>query len=726
MIVKVTTSSRYGVMHTSMAIAALIFSMGTTFAQQDTTKIKSDTVLVTVGRVSEEIREIPLAITVVPQVSLQTQRGFGLDQALTLVPGVVAQSRTGGNDVRIQVRGFGARGSGQRSNAGTSRGVRYYQDGIPETEPDGRTSFDLLNMVHASRIEVIRSNASALWGNASGGVIMLSSVPATTEPLINASSAVGSFGFMQNALLANTPLGNGQAYVSINNTSMDGWRAHSASSLVQGTVGFVLHPSNRTNVGIFATAASNVYRIPGALTKEQYEANPQQAQTNPAVYNPTYTLRDEMRNNKLGRIGATFDHAFDNSNGLMGTMYVQSKALERSERNTWRDFTRYHTGGNAVYRNTTAVGQNSLFKVLLGTDLQYQDGAILFYSLDTATKSRGTELRDNKREGALDVGGFVQAEYMTEEFSLIGGLRFDAISYFYENRIVPTINSDKTFQQVIPKLGATYKLNEGASIYANLGGGIEVPAGNETDPPSVRGEDTITSINPLLEPIRSTTYELGIKGAEGFESFFASVTYDAALFFIDVKNDIVPYRNGRFYMTAGHSTRIGAELGFAVKTNIHLSLYGALSIMKSEYKTYAIDSGFIDTTVAGHTTSYAGNSMPGIPPMSSTLRLRYDSPDYTGLFAEIEWRNISGYYADDANALQVDAMQTIDVATGGTIEIVSKFLNCTAMIRVNNVLNSTYMASAWINPDNTAGGIPYIESGLPRNITGSIYLKFTP
>ncbi len=341
--------------------AALSIAMPSTLkSQQDSAKYRADTVLVMVGRVSEDVREIPLSITVVPLVSLQTQRGFGLDQALTLVPGVVAQSRTGGNDVRIQVRGFGARGSGQRSNAGTSRGVRFYQDGIPETEPDGRTSFDLLNMVHVSRIEVVRSNASALWGNASGGVVMLSSVPTTKAPFIDASTSFGSFGFLQNSLLANATVGDGQAYISLNNTSMDGWREHSSSSLAQGTIGFVLHPTSRTNVGIFGTGASNVYRIPGALTKEQFNSNPQQAQTDPTVYDPTYTTRDEFRNNKLGRIGVTFDHGFDNSNGVMGSAYTQSKALERSERNTWRDFSRFHTGGNLVYRNINTFNNNSV------------------------------------------------------------------------------------------------------------------------------------------------------------------------------------------------------------------------------------------------------------------------------------------------------------------------------------------------------------------------------
>jgi phosphoglycolate phosphatase-like HAD superfamily hydrolase len=65
---------------------------------------------------------------------------------------VLAQSRYGTSDVRIVIRGYGARGAGDRSNAGTSRGVRVLVDGIPETEPDGRTAFDQIDLAAAEGV----------------------------------------------------------------------------------------------------------------------------------------------------------------------------------------------------------------------------------------------------------------------------------------------------------------------------------------------------------------------------------------------------------------------------------------------------------------------------------------------------------------------------------------------------------------------------------------------
>src|SRR6185503_12312950 len=120
--------------------------------------------------------------------------GRGLDEALSLVPGVIAQTRAGGSDVRIMIRGFGARGAGDRSNSGTTRGIRILLDGFPETEPDGRTALDGIDLASTHGIDVVRSNASAVWGNAAGGIINVSSVPSPEVRMLESDVAAGTFG----------------------------------------------------------------------------------------------------------------------------------------------------------------------------------------------------------------------------------------------------------------------------------------------------------------------------------------------------------------------------------------------------------------------------------------------------------------------------------------------------------------------------------------------------
>jgi len=722
---------------TGWLFACFIASTIALFAQKDstskdTTVYTAPNVVVTSVRTEENILEAPLAITVVPEQILQSQRGFGMEDALSLVPGVLAQSRTGNADARIQVRGFGARGAGERSNAGTSRGVRFYQDGIPETEPDGRTAFDIINMTHASRVEVIRSNASTLWGNASGGVISISTVPTDKSAFIEIGGGVGSFGYNKLQLLANAPLsGGGQIYLSLADQHTDGWRTHSTSDLTQGTLGIITNVGLNTSFKAFITGAWNQFSIPGALTSEEFADDPQQGQDNTAVYNPTYVARDEMRNNKLGRIGAIVDHHFDESNELSVTTYIQSKYLQRSERNTWRDFNRYHFGGNLVYTNSTEFSESVSNKLLAGSDLQYQDGAILFYNLDTNGSTsgrdvgRGTTLRDNKREGAMNLGFFLQDEISFDKLHVTAGVRYDNITYYSESYINPNIDTSRLFSRLTPKLGISYQVSNMLNLYANLGGGIEVPAGNETDPPAVDGMDTLTAINPLLEPIISTTYEIGSKGiSEVGEDFIRSVSYDVAAYMISIQNDIVPYRGGRFYQTAGESRRIGVELGGVIQTKPGLTLFASATMMQTEFVDYVIDSGYIDPAKAGNTVVYNGNEIPGIATFFASARLRYDLPILTGLFVETEIRNVGSYFADDANTITVDGYTILDAAIGGAFNVVPERLDLNVLLRANNLTGASYMASAWINPDHPSGGTPYIEPGLPMNFFGNVTLRY--
>src|SRR4026209_750363 len=113
------------------------------------------------------------------------------------------------------IRGFGARGAGDRSNSGTARGVRVLLDGFPETEPDGRTAFDHIDLATAEAVEVIRSNASALSGNAAGGVINVLSTPNGAPPSVDVQPIYGGFGLKRYAVRASAPIASGTAWVAV-------------------------------------------------------------------------------------------------------------------------------------------------------------------------------------------------------------------------------------------------------------------------------------------------------------------------------------------------------------------------------------------------------------------------------------------------------------------------------------------------------------------------------
>src|SRR5688572_3455280 len=160
--------------------AFLVVITASAAAQEPAAPTTLPPVVVTVTRdVARSPLELPFAITRVAPDSLRPgQRNLAADETLMLIPGVsVANRNNPTQDPRIAVRGFGARAAfGVRS-------VRILRDGIPLTLPDGQTPTDYLDLASVGSVEVIRGSASALYGNAAGGVVDFRSSPPPTSPV---------------------------------------------------------------------------------------------------------------------------------------------------------------------------------------------------------------------------------------------------------------------------------------------------------------------------------------------------------------------------------------------------------------------------------------------------------------------------------------------------------------------------------------------------------------
>ena len=665
-------------------------------------------------RTSTSVFAVPLAVTIVDKSKYENTRGYSLDEAIGHVPGVLAQSRYGTSDIRLNIRGFGARGAGDRSNAGTSRGIRVLIDGIPETEPDGRTAFDLVDLESASGIEVIRSNASAIWGNAGGGVVAISTTPRIPGTFASATQMAGSYGFLRTALQTGTRLGPGSLAVTFTNTMQDGYRDHSDSRRAYVNASVTSPLGDATRLGVFLAAANDLFHIPGPLTMEQALAEPTQA-------NATYAARDERRRNRLARLGVTLDHDVDSSNSIGGMLFVNPKYLQRSERGTFRDFTRQHFGGNLVYRNRHRFSESVQGTAIAGADGALQDGTILFYSL-SADNTRGTELRDNKGEGAINTGVFAQEQILFGgRVGLDLGARWDRIRYNYRSYINPRLDDSKDFSRVTPRIGLNYRVSPIHSFYASLGGGIEAPAGNETDPASTFGQDTVTALNPLLEPIHSTTYEIGTKHVIPLtSSVFSALSYELALYDTRVTNEIVPYRGGRFYFTAGKAERRGAEVGTTLSGPSDLEIGGSLTLSSNKYLDYVVDS--VHYGRPGKLADYSDNEIAGVPSMFYNLRVGRGFGDQIPLRLELGMKGIGDYFVDDANTVELPSYNLFSatVSTGKGVALGNFAVR--GFIAVENIGDKRYIGSAFVNPD-VVGGVPVaFEPGAGRTFIFSLSL----
>ncbi|MCK6542191.1 TonB-dependent receptor [bacterium] len=690
---------------------------------KDSTRIYNlEGTTITSTRVPESIIEVPLAVSVIDRKEFDTKRGFGMNDAMIHIPGVLAQSRSGGTDLRISIRGFGTRGAGDRSNAGTSRGIRVLLNGLPLTEPDGRTALDLIDMNMVDRMEVVRSNASSVWGNAGGGIVDISTLPSNSGRFAVMQAKTGSFGLKEWHARTGTTIGSTQFYAGYTQNSYDGWRANSQAERRILTMGLQSSVTEQTTFTALLVGGHNQFSIPGPLTKQQYDSLPTQA-------NPAYKTQRERRNNKILYMGLSLQHNINDENQISGMAFVNPKVLHRSERNTYRDFTRYHIGGNTMYRHNHEWGTLKTI-TLVGGDLAYQDGAILFYPLTNGRRdipAKDTSKFQNKKEGARSLGYFIQHEIQFDEkWTLLTGLRYDDVTYYNQNFLDASIGKQKkSFTHWTPKAGITYRITPVHSMYANIGGGVEVPAGNETDP-----ADTVNSyksFNPLLKPITSVTAEIGTKKVIAKEGFLKGITYDAALFWIQVTNDVIPYRSGRFYMTAGKTQRIGLEISEKTDFAKGFSLKTSATISKNTYEKYRIDSSLINAASTGKFTDYSDNKQAGVPDFYYSVSGRW-TPDFMKwIFAELTVQGIGSYYTDDANTIKVPAYTVFNASIGiGEPIRLSEHYTIRGFISVNNLMDKKYAGSTFINPDlNSVNKKPmYLEPGLPRNFAASISLAW--
>src|SRR5262245_48628228 len=150
---------------------ALLLAAAPAFAQDDA-------VVVTATRTAQPALEVPASVDRIYGDDIREGRPqVNLSESVGRVPGIAVLNRQNyAQDLQIQSRGFGA-----RSTFGV-RGIRLIADGIPATMPDGQGQAATFALDSADRIEVLRGPYSVLYGNASGGVINITTQDGPPEP----------------------------------------------------------------------------------------------------------------------------------------------------------------------------------------------------------------------------------------------------------------------------------------------------------------------------------------------------------------------------------------------------------------------------------------------------------------------------------------------------------------------------------------------------------------
>jgi iron complex outermembrane recepter protein len=685
-------------------MAPMILGGQTSNARQlpDTTKRHTlPLVRVSVTRTELPLAKIPLAIQSVDRDQIGRARPtWGLDEALVTVPGVFVANRYNfSQDQRISIRGFGAR------SAFAVRGIKILLDGIPQTLPDGQGQLTNLELGEVDRIEVLRGAASALFGNASGGVISIWTRPPAFERVHQETRFVtGRFGERSdrtwNKWQSTTAarIGGGSAQMTVSRLDYRGERDHSAAdqrvlnARLRMPIGDSWSLTLLTDVGDNPRADN-----PGSLTLAELQTN---RDTVPALN----INRNAGKDVTQVQGGATLHRAMTNGGEATVTIFGLTRDLENPITTTYIDLDRVAYGARSSVTYPLALGSLA-HRLTTGFDFQrLRDDRENFSYLntrgDSATRSGVRSL--NQLEHVTEFGPFVQSMLeLSPRTTIMAGLRYDWVKFAVRDRLISETNPDDTGQRLMRalsgSLGIAVHPSSDLTVYGNVGSSFETPTTTElANSPSGSG-----GFNTGLEPQHAWNFELGARG-----SLDRRFNYSVALFQAEVRDALVPYEIAAprfFYRNAGSTRHQGLEIGANLSPARGLSVGAAWTYADYRFREYS----FTDT--AG-THVLDGRPLAGIPDHWLHLTIRAQPAAFAGAWAEVQPTYSSGYLVSDVANTRTSAWWSSNIRAGWDGKVGS--MSLAPFIGINNVFNHHYASSVVIN----AARGRYYEPAPGRNV----------
>jgi iron complex outermembrane recepter protein len=658
------------------------------------------TVTVTAPRLATPLTELPAAVDVVDErTATQARQGLQLDEALNRIPGVFAQNRYNfAQDVRLSIRGFGA-----RAPFGI-RGLRILQDGIPETTPDGQSQVDAIDLLNVSRIEVLRGPNAALYGNATGGVVAITTRDGSDPRGHGGGALLGSYGFRRLEALSEAESGGGSYSLSLHDLRFDGYRdqARAEKRLLR------LHLAQAFEAGDLSlhlrALDAPLTEDPGALTRSELDADRRAAA-------PLAQRLDSRQSAEQLTLGAQWRQPAGEGQLRLGAFatrrdYAQQLPFPGDSQVAYeRDFDGVQAGYERDFGPTRA---------LLGLDLERQRDDrtrnCINFALEPSCSPPGEPVTGplalDQRERARSRGLYVHTDTLLgDDWNLALGARHDRIRFDIDDRLRlddRDLSGRRAFDETSFSAGLLWHWSMGHRAFVNAATAFETPTFTEFANPAGTG-----GFNPDLEPQYARAFELGVRGEAGI------LAYDVTAHVTRVRDELVPFQldadgDGRvFYRNASRTAREGLEIGLELRPAPQWNLRAAVTLNDFRYREYSLDDG----------QDYAGNRLPGLPAQQLFLEASWrDGP----AFASLDALHTGSRYADDANEEKVDAQTTVSVRIGRHWD--HGRLRAEGFFAVNNLFNTDTIDNVRIN----ARGGRYFEPAPDRNLLVGLRLYHRP
>lgn len=555
----------------------------------------NEIIVVSASRINAQTQstlDVPTDITEITREQIEASQANSLPDLLSSEGNLLIRSSNGkGNTGEISMRGFG-------ENSGLRVLVIVDEQKMNRSDM-GIMDWQQLPLDDIESVEILRGGQSVLYGNhALSGVVKITTRKGG-EPELAVSTSAGSYGFENYTL--HTGGETERLFFDAGYTYQrdDGYRDHSSSwsRNVNASLSADLNDSDTLTIRL--AAGNNYYQLPGSLTYEQFQSNPEQSTSD----------------------GDQFTHT---DNALVTALWEGDRDWGNLQLNTglnWRDIDWEMDG---ISGRNKQFGYSFSPKIYRGTpEASVSSGFDLF--LDTLDfEGERTLTVNNAQFSRLTIGPFLHTQKMlTDTFTLSGGSRFEFSHTAGENRqykksdMEPFLTNpfggvianpdypaqpdpDASFDESIEKHGwaAECSLNwqpaDTLSVWCGYDRVYRYPALDETA--SYQGFPLADPMNENLDPETGDNFEFGAKLIRG--GWSAATTF----FYLMLDDEISYDDTEKLNINIGRTQRTGAdfELGFQ-QENAGISC-------RTEWVRAVFDGG-----------EYDGATIPLVPALHSTL-----------------------------------------------------------------------------------------------------------
>ena len=601
----------------------------------------------------------------------------------------------------MSIRGFGS-----RSTYGV-RGIRLYVDGIPATMPDGQGQTSNIDLNSVESIDVLRGPFSALYGNASGGVMNVTTQTGREPATLEASSYYGSFGSWRYGLKATGAMGDGthagdvDYTVSTTRFATHGYRDHSGARKNLANAKLGVRIDDASKLSLIFNSVDIKANDAGGLTRAEWQDNPRQS-PRADQYNTRKTIKQTQAGLRYERqMSSQDDVSVMMYAGQRETTQYQSIPREPQLKATHAggviDLARHYQGIDTRWTHRGELGVPVTFTGGLNYEnMREERKGFENFVMDGATPIFGEKgnLRRNERNLMWNLDPYLQTAWqLTDKLSLDAGLRYSSVWFDSNDRYITAGNGDDSgeasYHKWLPAASLKYAINDGWNLYAAAGRGFETPTINEL---SYRA-DNKTGLNFALKPATNDTVEMGSKTRLG------NGLLTAALFRTDTDNEIVTDTNtgGRTtYKNAGKTRRQGAELSLDQQFAGNWRAKMAWTWLDATYRSEVCSKSDCN-----------GNRIPGIARNMGFASLGW-MPEQ-GWYAGADVRYMSDIMANDENSAKAPSYTVTGLNTGYKFSYGNWMVDLFG--RVDNLFDRHYVGSVIVNEGNDR----YYEPAPGRN-----------